>query len=133
MNMTRLAFVVMVGCLMAPVSGFAAIEQMHEAPYTLSLTKHYTPSIWTEQTGYVDRSREKCLFGGKNVLLGWMELYNEPRDAVRAEKSKHSFFRGLGGGLVNTLGDTVGGALHIATFPITAVDVTLPEGGTDIL
>lgn len=35
--------------------------------------------------------------------------------------------------MVNMLGDTVGGALHLATFPITAFDAPLPEGGTDVL
>jgi hypothetical protein len=124
-------FSLVIGLLVAaPVVGFAA-EQAPEAKYTLSLTQDFTPSEWTDETGYVDRAREKLVFGGKNTLLGWMELYNEPRDAVRAEN--HSFWRGMGKGLVNMIGDTIGGAAHVATFPITAVDVCLPVGGTDLL
>ena len=100
------------------------------AKYTLSLTHEYTPSAWTQETGYKEQMAHKFLFGGKNTLLGWMELYNEPRESIQA---KQGFFRGMGRGLVNMLGDTVGGVLHVATFPITALDVPLPEGGTNIL
>lgn len=100
------------------------------AKCTLSLTHEYTPSVWTQEMGYAEQMKHKFIFGGKNTLLGWMELYNEPRESIQA---KQGFFRGMGRGIVNTLGDTVGGVLHFATFPITALDVPLPEGGTNIL
>lgn len=122
---------IVIGTLIAyPVMGYATTNVGPGAKCTLSLTKAYTPSAWTGEARYIDQAKHKLLFGAKNVLLGWMELYNEPRDSVRAEQG---FFRGMGRGLVNMLGDTVGGALHVATFPITAFDVPLPEGGTDVI
>ena len=120
----------MIGLLMASPAVSYAGQQHDGAKVTLSLSKHYTPSPWTMQDRYVDQAKEKLIYGGKNVLLGWMELYNEPRDAVREDSG---LLRGIGHGLVNMLGDTVGGAIHLGTFPITAFDIPLPEGGTDIL
>ncbi|MBI3320647.1 MAG: hypothetical protein HYZ91_00060 [Candidatus Omnitrophica bacterium] len=123
--------VMTVGLLLAcPVTAHAAKNVHSGATYTLSFSKAYTPSAWTSETRYINRAKHKLLYGAKNVLLGWMELYNEPHDAVKA---KQGFFVGLGHGLVNMLADTVGGALHLATFPITVVDLPLPEGGTDVL
>lgn len=124
------------GCLVAlvmacPTMSMAMMEEEQPSvKYTLSATKAYTPSSWTAEDGYLDRAEHKLAFGGKNTLLGWLELYNEPRDAAREDTS---VMRGMGRGFVNMLGDTIGGAVHIATFPITAVDVPLPEGGTDLL
>ncbi len=119
----------LVGLLVsAPALGYA-MEQAG-AKYTLSLTKAYTPSEWTAEEGYLAQAGQKFVFGSKNGLLGWLELYNEPREAARQDTG---LLRGMGKGLVNMFGDTVGGALHITTFPITMVDVALPEGGTDLL
>ena len=112
----------------APASSFADMR-LHDR-MTLSFTHNYAPSPWTEQMGYVHQSGGKLAFGGINLLLGWMELYNEPRDAARAHES---IMPAMGRGLVNTVGDMLGGAMHVVTFPITALDVPLPEGGTDIL
>ena len=109
-----------------PMASFASTG----AKYTLALKKDYTPSEWTEQVGYMDRAKCKLAFGGKNALLGWTELYREPREAAREDTS---VMKGIGRGVVNMLGDTVGGVLHVATFPVTALDVILPEGGTDVL
>ena len=100
------------------------------AKYTLALKKDYTPSEWTENVGYMDRAKHKFVFGAKNTFLGLGELYQEPREAAREETS---IMKGIGRGMAHMLGDTVGGALHVVTFPITAVDVILPEGGTDVL
>lgn len=119
------------GLLMAvPSMGYAMERNGSGAKYTLAIGKAYTPSVWTSEARYIDRVKEKLVFGGKNTLLGWLELYNEPRDAVRANGR---FLAGMGHGLKNMLCDTLGGAVHLATFPITAVDVPLPEGGTDLL
>ena len=116
--------------VVCPSAAHAMVSQAAEAKYTYSFTKAYTPSAWTQEMGYKKQAGGKFLFGGKNALLGWMELYNEPRHAARA---KQNIAKGFGRGLLNTLGDTIGGVVHLATFPIRAVDVTLPEGGTDIL
>jgi len=109
---------------LCPVMSDAA--QGDGARYTLSITKDYTPSLWTTETGYMSRMGHKLAFGGKNALLGWMELYTEPRESMEEQEG---FFRGMGHGVVNMLGDTIGGVMHVATFPITAVDMPLPEGG----
>ena len=120
---------VMMGLLVAAPAMSFAMEHVG-AKYTLSMTHDYTPSSWTSEASYMEQSKHKLVFGGKNVLLGWMELYNEPRDAVRDHRG---FVKGMGAGLVNMLGDMVGGAAHLITFPITALDVPLPDGGTDVL
>ncbi len=121
-----------VGLLLASPLAASASEMMGPAGarYTLSFTRNYTPSPWTVEEGYLHRAKDKLAFGGKNTLLGWMELYNEPRDMHRQQGS---MLKGFGYGMANMLGDTVGGAVHLLTFPITAVDVPLPEGGTDVL
>ena len=121
---------IVVGLLVVAPS-LASANVPHEgAKCTLSMTKHYTPSPWTEQARYIDQAKQKFIFGGKNTLLGFTELYTEPREAMRAQEG---FMRGMGRGMVNMLGDTLGGAVHLVTFPITCMDVPLPEGGTDVL
>jgi len=121
----------MIGLLVAcPVASQATQESDSSVKYTLSLTKAYIPSEWTAEPTYMSRSGQKLVFGGKNTLLGWMELYNEPKESIQDNRG---FFRGMGRGLANMTGDTIGGVLHVATFPITALDVALPEGGTDLL
>jgi hypothetical protein len=122
---------VVVGLIVCfPARGFA--ETNPSGKFTLSFTDAYIPSEWVAQEGYLAQAKGKLLFGGKNALLGWLELYNEPRQAVREDQPR-AMLRGIGYGLANMVGDTLGGALHLATFPITAVDVALPEGGTDLL
>ena len=126
--------VTMVAVLASPAANSAAMPMMQghveQAKYTLSLTKDYTPSPWTGEAGYLDRAKHKFIFGSKNLFLGWTELYHEPREAAQHHEG---VLRGMGRGVVNMLGDTLGGAAHLVTFPITALDVVLPEGGTDIL
>lgn len=99
-----------VALLVAPSMGFAA-------------------SPWKEKGGsYSDMAKNKLDFGLKNLLAGWTELISEPasgRDVVSVTK-------GLGRGIYNTVVYTVGGALHTATFPITALDVPLPDNGLQL-
>lgn len=116
--------------MMAPIAGTASAMQDGGAKYTWSLTKDYMPSEWTSEADYKQQAKGKFLFGAKNMLLSCTELYNEPRDAAKAD-TKMSV--GIGHGIRNMVGDTLGGALHLVTFPITALDVPLPEGGTDLL
>ena len=124
---TAAALVGLVGALVAfPAVGEAA----DGAKWTLSLTKAYTASPWTHEAGYTNQMVGKLGFGIKNLLLGWTELFTEPKDALSAGTN---FFVGVGKGLMNGLGQEVGGALHLVTFPITAIDVALPEGGTQLL
>ena len=112
--------------LAVPAMGYAA----DGAKYTLSLTQDYTASPWTSETGWSSRAVGKLGFGAKNLLLGWTELFTEPKEAL---DEGGNFFAGLGHGVVNAVADTVGGAVHVITFPITGVDAPLPEGGVSLL
>ena len=87
-------------------------------------------SPWASEMGWANQAKGKFVYGAKNTLLGWTELFTEPRDAVT---SGGNFFVGVGKGLWNGVGQTVGGALHLVTFPITQIDVPLPEGGTHVM
>ncbi len=126
----RVSLWVAVGALMAcPAMGYAA-TMGSGAKCTLSLTKDYTASPWTSEMGWSNRAIGKLGFGVKNALLGWTEIFTEPKQALDAGEN---FFVGLGKGLKNGVEDELGGVVHIVTFPITGVDAPLPEGGTDLL
>jgi hypothetical protein len=128
--------IVLLGGLMAvsaayPVVGEAAEESMAGgAKCTLSLTKDYTPSPWTNEVGWGNRALAKLGFGVANLFLGWTDLFTEPREEIQAGGS---FVKGLGNGLKDGVENTLGGIVHIVTFPITEVDAPLPEGGTQAL
>lgn len=130
MRSTLILSVTMGLLLASPAVGVAAEIGEVGAKYTFSLTQEYTASPWTNEVGYVDRAREKFIFGSKNTLLGWLEMYNEPRDMANQQGN---ILVGFGHGLKNMVGDTLCGAIQVTTFPITSVDVPLPEGGTDLL
>ena len=87
-------------------------------------------SPWAEQEGYTNRAGGKFAFGLENAALGWTEIFSEP---VESGQQKENIAVGFGRGLWNMIGDTVGGALHLATFPFTTIDVPLPENGTQIM
>jgi len=113
----------------APMVGAAAEhggKAMGGARHTVSLTKHYTPSPWTNETGWANRAVGKLAFGAKNLLLGWTELITKTSNAVT---SKGNVLKGFGVGVRNGAADTLGGALHLVTFPVTCLDVPLPGGG----
>ena len=113
--------------LLAPLTGHA---ETPAAKYTLSLTKEYTPSLWTAEVGYGRRALGKLGFGIKNIVLGWTELFTESHEAVIAGDS---VFYGLAKGVTYAVLDELGGIVHLATFPITGLDVPLPDGGTHVL
>jgi hypothetical protein len=94
------------------------------------LTKDYTPSPWTSEVGWSDRALGKLGFGAKNLLLGWTDLFVEPREASQAGEN---VLKGIGVGVADAVANEVGGAVHILTFPITGLDWPLPEGGTQLL
>ncbi len=89
----------------------------------------FKASPWTEQTGWSKQALGKLEFGFKNFFAGWTEIFTEP---VEAHQNKSCVIKGFLRGNFNALYDTIGGVLHIATFPITQVDVKLPEGGVSI-
>lgn len=126
-----LALLVGVVALWQPAIG--AAEQMAAAmggaKVTLSLTKNSTASPWTHETGYWNRFGHKLGFGVKNLLLGWTDLFSEPKEACEANGN---VLKGIGVGLKDTIENEVGGVVHIITSPITSVDAPLPEGGVQL-
>lgn len=123
------ALVVTVGLVVgSPAVGEAADGD--GAAWTLSLTKDYTASAWTSEVGWSNRALGKLGFGLKNTLLGWTDLFVEPKETV---DGGGNLLVGLGIGLKDSLENTLGGILHLVTFPITNLDVPLPEGGTQVL
>ena len=117
------------GLAMAPVIGEAA-DMGHGAKYTLSMTKDYTASPWTNEMGYANRAKGKLVFGLKNLLLGWTDLFIEPKEAMNGGGN---LLQGIGIGLKDAVENTLGGVVHLVTFPITGLDAPLPEGGTQLL
>ncbi len=79
---------------------------------------------------YGDKAKDKLVYGLKNLALGWTEILQETGEAVQAKTCP---IKGLGNGVYNAVGDTVGGALHVVTFFAPDIKVPLPEGGTDIM
>ena len=89
----------------------------------------FAGSPWTEESGYINRANGKFGFGLKNAALGWTEIFTQPYDET---KGGGNAVVGFGKGIWNTVGQTVGGALHLGTFPVTSVDIPLPENGNQL-
>ena len=87
-------------------------------------------SPWADEATWGAQATGKLKYGVTNLLLGWTSLFREP---VQASQAGENVFVGIGRGVWNGVGQTVGGALHAVTFPLTMIDVPLPEGGTDLL
>jgi len=128
----RIGVLVVLGALLmsCPAMGYAEEMDTSGAKFTLSLTSDYTASPWTQEVGYTNRAIGKLGFGVKNILLGWTELITEPKDAMN---EGGNFFVGLAKGVKNGVFQTVGGVVHLVTFPITCLDAPLPEGGTQLI
>jgi len=86
-------------------------------------------SPWANEATYSEQAAGKLRYGLKNTLLGWTALFRTP---VKAHQAGDNVLVGIGRGIWNAVGQTIGGAAHVVTFPITAIDVPLPEGGTDL-
>lgn len=99
------------------------------APMTAFAECACKPSPWASKTTYGEKAVGKLEFGIKNFFAGWTEIFTEPKEEHDA---KGNVLAGIGRGLVYGLLDTAGGLLHIATFPVTGLDVHLPEGGTTV-
>lgn len=91
---------------------------------------YFEPSPWVEETSYNRKMTQKFLFGYTNLILGWLEIFQEPYQALKEDRM---VWRSVGLGLFNGVVDTVGGALQVVTCFITPLDIPLPEGGTDIV
>ena len=79
-----------------------------------------------ESTTYPAKAGCTLVRGATNTLLGWTELFRQPVNEV---KGGGNIVTGVGKGV----GQTVGGIAHLVTFPIPAIDIPLPRGGTDLL
>ena len=90
----------------------------------------WAASDWTTAGSYGHQAMGKFTYGLENVALGWTSFFTTP---YNAGQSGDNVVMGIGQGLWNGVGQTVGGALHLATFPLTMVDVPLPEGGVGLL
>ena len=85
--------------------------------------ENWQPSPWTKETTSFEKSINKLGFGLLNGLTGWTALFFEP---MREENK----FTGIVKGSWRTITNTVGGALHILTFPVP-IDIPLPDGGVN--
>lgn len=107
--MRRFLAFLLIGMLLASGSAFAT-----------------EPSPWTQETTHKEKMLGKLDFGMKNLMAGWTEIFAQPYHAIQ---HKCCVVKGLGRGLYYAVADEIGGVLHVITFPITSVDVPLPNGG----
>lgn len=101
------------------------IVMMLLAAVLVSPAVGFAASPWTEETTYAGRVSGKLQFGLTNVLLGWVDLFAEPN---RAAEKGENVWAGVGKGLVDTVLNEVGGAIHLITFMVP-VDLPLPDNG----
>jgi hypothetical protein len=91
------------------------------------------PSPWMSKETNQDKMMGKLGFGLKNLFGGWTLLIERPARHLRDDSNKVvGLFAGLGEGAALGVLDTVGGALHVVTFPLTGIDIPLPEGGVKL-
>ena len=95
------------------------------APMTASAA-----SPWADEATYSAKAMGKLKYGLTNALLGWTSLFRTP---MQASQAGENVVVGIGRGVWNAVGQTVGGAAHAVTFPLPMIDIPLPEGGTDVL
>jgi hypothetical protein len=86
----------------------------------------FAASPWTEQTTYKDKVLHKLDFAVKNVLGGWTDIIRQP---IKYNKDGKSAAEGALVGVYYAITNTLGGALHLVTFPIPQIDVPLPNNG----
>lgn len=93
----------------------------------------HAASPWTEGKTYKDKVIGKLDFGFKNALGGWTALFTEPvKEDPNCKCKLQSTAKGLGRGIAYAVVDTVGGILHILTFPFPQIDVPLPNNGVNL-
>ena len=92
----------------------------------LAATSAFAASPWTEKTTYKEKLLGKLDFGFKNFVGGWTDIVRQP---IKYNKDGKSAAEGFFVGVYQAIANTAGGALHLVTFPITQVDVPLPNNG----
>ena len=122
-----------IACLAAwlPTSPALAAENIQDpnGMIRLTLTKEYVPSPWMTEYDPTNRAMKKFGYGLSNTLFGWLDLFLEPLEAV---SDGHGLWRGLGYGVKDAVQNEFGGMGHLLTFPITRLDLTIPEDGIDV-
>ncbi len=88
----------------------------------------FAASPWTTEKTYIEKTAKKLEFGLKNALLGWTEIGSE---TIAYKNNGKNAFQGTAVGLGEAVIYTVGGVLHVATFPIP-LDIPLPENGVQL-
>ena len=88
----------------------------------------YDTSQWKKESLYIDRAFGKFAFGAWNLMLGWTEIVRKPYEESEVGRN---VFVGILKGIAYAGADMAGGALNIATFPITTLNIPLPEGGVE--
>ena len=91
-------------------------------------TSNIDPRKWHDEKLWIDRAWGKAMFGSWNFFLGWTVLMKEPYETATLGDN---FFVGLGRGVVYGVADTAGGLLNVVTFPLTFLQIPLPEGGVE--
>jgi hypothetical protein len=89
-------------------------------------TTVFAASPWTQKEGYDGKLVGKLMFGLKNLVFGWTEIFMAPATAF---DNGDNVMAGFGKGLLNMVIYTVGGAANTVTFPIP-FDIPLPNNGT---
>lgn len=95
---------------------------------TLLVCQAAYASPWAEKQGYGEKTAGKFLFGLKNSLLGWTEIFTEPWDSKY--DLKKSEWEGFCDGIAQSIFYTANGLIHLATFP---VPVDFPDMGAGTL
>lgn len=85
-------------------------------------------SRWHKEPLYIDRAFGKLTYGFWNFFLGWTELLREPYEAAVLGKN---IPLGIVKGVAFAVTDTAVGFIHFLTFPITALDIPMPQGGVE--
>jgi len=85
-------------------------------------------SPWTEAEDYQSLTEQKLTFGLKNAFFGWSEIFDRVDQYNYEDKSP---FTGFFEGIYYAVIYTIGGVLHVATFPLP-IDVPLPNNGVQL-
>ncbi len=85
-------------------------------------------SPWTKKTTYTEKMFGKLDYGVENMLFGVTHIITEPLHGIN-DGGLAGGFQGLATGTLHAVEYVGGGALHVVTFPITNLDVPLPDGG----
>lgn len=93
-----------------------------QVSFALPITE-FPDSPWTKKSTYCEKTMGKLGFGILNLFGGWTALASEYH-----EQPEDNFVVAFHRSIIRTVTNTVGGALHVITFP-APFDIRLPGGG----